>query len=57
MCNKSKNKLEKVNSILANAEDLPEVNVRIEKKEKGLFERTSDSTVLLTEDNKVMLTD
>lgn len=53
----SKNKLEKINNILDNNEQLPPKKVKIEKKEKGLFERTSESTVLLTEDNKILLTD
>lgn len=52
----SKNKLEKINNILDNKQ-LPPKKVKIEKKEKGLFERTSESTVLLTEDNKILLTD
>ena len=56
MCN-NKNKLEKINNILDKKEELPEIKVKIEKKDKGLFERTSESTVLLTEDNKILLTD
>lgn len=56
MCN-NKKKLEKVANILNKENEIPELKVKVEKKEKGLFERTSDSTVLLTEDNKVMLTD
>lgn len=31
--------------------------VKIEKKEKGLFEKTEDSAILITEDNKTLLTD
>lgn len=50
------NTLENVKNILNGAE-LPERPVKIEKKEKGLYERTGDSTILITEDNKVMLTD
>lgn len=53
----NKEKLEKINSILDKEEELPERRVKIERKDKGLFERTSDSTILLTEDNKVLLTD
>lgn len=49
-------KLNKVQDILDDKK-LPERKVRIEKAEKGLFERTSNSTLLLTEDNKLMLTD
>ena len=55
--NNSRNKLEKINSILDKQEELPERKVKIERKDKGLFERTSESTVLLTEDNKILLTD
>lgn len=33
------------------------VNVKIEKAEKGLYERTEESTILLTEDNKMLLND
>lgn len=50
------NKLDKAQSIL-NGQPLPEKKVKIEKRERGLFERTKDSTILLTEDNKLMLTD
>lgn len=32
-------------------------NVKFEKADKGLFERTENSTILLTEDNKMLLTD
>lgn len=47
--------LEKINDILGdNAKD---VKVKIEKKEKGLFERTENSTIVLNEDNKMLLTD
>ena len=49
-------KLDKVQNIL-DGETLPEQKVKVVKKEKGLFERTSNSTILLTEDNKLMLTD
>lgn len=31
--------------------------IRIEKKDKGLIERTSSSDILLTEDNKLLLND
>ena len=56
MCN-TKNKLEKINSILDKDKDYPEKKVKIERKDKGLFERTTESTILLTEDNKILLTD
>ena len=31
--------------------------VKVEKKDKGLYERTEESTILLTEDNKMLLND
>lgn len=37
--------------------DLPKANVKIEKADKGLYERTENSTILLTEDNKMLLND
>ncbi len=59
--NKTYNTMEKdvltnVQNILDN-ENLPERKVKVMKKDKGLYERTSNSTILLTEDNKIMLTD
>lgn len=50
---------EKINNIqnILDGQALPERPVKVEKKEKGLFERTKSSTILLTEDNKMMLTD
>jgi len=50
---------EKVKNIkdILNDQPLPERKVKVMKKEKGLYERTSNSTILLTEDNKLMLTD
>lgn len=45
-----------VNNILDGTE-LPQRKVKIEKRERGLYERTKESTILLTEDNKIMLTD
>jgi hypothetical protein len=36
---------------------MPENRVKVEKKEKGLYEKTTESTILLTEDNKMMLND
>ena len=49
-------KLKQVEELL-NKADVPERKVKIEKKEKGLFERTENSTILLTEDNKMVLND
>ena len=59
--NKTINVMEKdvltnVKNIL-NDQSIPERKVKIMKKDKGLYERTSNSTILLTEDNKLMLTD
>jgi len=59
--NKTTNVMEKdvltnVKNIL-NDQPLPERKVKVMKKDKGLYERTSNSTILLTEDNKLMLTD
>ena len=49
-------KLKEVEELLDKA-GVPERKVKIEKKEKGLFERTENSTILLTEDNKMVLND
>ena len=35
----------------------PKRRVKVEKKDKGLIERTENSTILLTEDNKMVLND
>lgn len=51
-----KDVLTNVKNIL-NDQSIPERKVKIMKKDKGLYERTSNSTILLTEDNKLMLTD
>lgn len=48
--------LENVKNILDD-KPMPERKVKVEKKDKGLYERTKESTILLTEDNKIMLTD
>ena len=50
------NKLDNVKNILY-SNDIPERPVKVEKKEKGLFERSQKDVILITEDNKVMLTD
>lgn len=49
-------KLKQVEELLDKA-GVPERKVKIEKKEKGLYERTENSTILLTEDNKMVLND
>ena len=51
----SENKLSQLETIAGTAN--PSVNVKVEKTDKGLFERTENSTVLLTEDNKMLLND
>jgi hypothetical protein len=61
--NKSKNedekmadeRLEKIEKIMNTK--APKRKVKVEKKEKGLIERTESSTILITEDNKMMLND
>lgn len=54
--NKEQEVIEQVKNILDN-EKLPDIPVKVVKKETGLFERTDNSTILLTEDNKILLTD
>ena len=49
------NKLTQLESI-ANGET-PNSKVKVEKDNKGLYERTENSTILLTEDNKMLLND
>lgn len=49
--------VEKIKEIVNNDPKYPKRKVKIEKKDKGLFERTENSTILITEDNKMMLTD
>ena len=51
----NENKLTQMEAIIAT--DLPKANVKVEKGDKGLYERTENSTILLTEDNKMLLTD
>jgi hypothetical protein len=49
-------KLKEMENMLG-IENTEEANVKVERKEKGLYERTTKKPVLITEDNKVMLTD
>ena len=49
-------KLNKVQDILG-CDEMPENPIRVEKKERGLYKKTDESTILLTEDNKIMLND
>lgn len=53
--NMSDEKLEKIESIVG--AKVPKRKVKVEKKEKGLIERTDNSTILITEDNKMLLND
>ena len=48
-------RIEKIESIIGTK--APKRRVKVEKKDKGLIERTDNSTILLTEDNKMVLTD
>jgi len=48
-------RLEKIEKIVG--AKAPKRKVKVEKKDKGLIERTDNSTVLLTEDNKMVLND
>ena len=49
-------KINEINDVLSN-EKTPKRKVKVEKKDKGLFERTENSTILITEDNKMLLND
>lgn len=53
---KKENKKQKKNKEMINESKLAQ-NVKIEKADKGLYERTENSTILLTEDNKMLLND
>ena len=48
-------RLEKIEHIMGSK--APKRTVKREKKDKGLIERTENSTILLTEDNKMLLND
>lgn len=50
-------KINDIKNILDPSSESVPRKVKVEKKDKGLFERTECSTMLLTEDNKVLLTD
>lgn len=49
--------LDKVKEIVGKDTKVPKRRVKVEKKDKGLIERTDESTIILTEDNKMMLID
>lgn len=48
-------RIEKIENIMGTK--VPKRKVKVEKKDKGLFERTENSTILITEDNKMVLND
>ena len=50
------NRIKQMQDVLGCSE-LPQNRVKVEKKDKGLFEKTTESTILLTEDNKMILND
>ena len=49
--------LAKIKQIIGKETKVPKRKVKVEKKDKGLIERTDESTIILTEDNKMMLVD
>lgn len=51
------NNIEQLKAIVGDDTKLPKRKVKVEKKDKGLIERTENSTILITEDNKMMLND
>jgi hypothetical protein len=51
----NENKLSQMEAIAGAV--FPKTKVKVEKAEKGLYERTEESTIVLTEDNKMLLND
>ena len=49
-------KIEQVKTAL-DIEKAPKRKVKVEKKDKGLYERAENSVTLITEDNKMILND
>lgn len=49
--------IEKIKQIVGQDVVIPEQKVKYEKKDKGLIERTENSTILITEENKMLLND
>ncbi len=49
--------IEKIKKIVGQDVEIPEQTVKYEKKDKGLIERTENSTILITEENKMLLND
>ena len=52
-------KIEQVEDLLNNMEGkpMPIQRVKVDKKDKGIIERTENSKIVLTEDNKMVLND
>ncbi len=52
-------KIEQVEDLLNNMEGkpMPKQRVKVDKKDKGIIERTENSKIVLTEDNKMVLHD
>lgn len=53
----NRNTIDKLKEILGDDIEVKKRQVRVEKKDKGLIERTENSEILLTEDNKMLLID
>lgn len=49
--------IEKLKKIVGDDVEIPAQTVKYEKKDKGLIERTENSTILITEENKMLLND
>lgn len=49
--------VDKLKDALGITAKTPKRRVKVEKKDKGLIERTEESTILITEDNKMVLND
>lgn len=52
-------KIEQVEELLNSMEgkNMPKQKIKIDKKDKGIIERTENSKIVLTEDNKMVLND
>lgn len=56
--NMDKNTIEQIENIMSvDTKPIPKRRTKVERKDKGLIERTENSTILLTEDNKMLLND
>lgn len=54
----NKNKIEALKNVLKDNNSVyPDRKVKVIKRDNGLFERTDNSTILITEDNKMVLND